>query len=73
MPNGDWRIKKGERKDGTSFSYFRSSWEERAREGVRRDRKSEQKTKKPLISQGLKGGAGDRGRTDDLMLGKHTL
>jgi integrase len=29
--------------------------------------------KKPLISQGLKSGAGDRGRTDDLMLGKHTL
>ncbi len=28
---------------------------------------------KPLISQGLKSGAGDRGRTDDLMLGKHTL
>ena len=33
----------------------------------------EQKLKKPLTSQGLKGGAGDRGRTDDLMLGKHTL
>ena len=30
-------------------------------------------TKKPLISQGLENGAGDRGRTDDLMLGKHTL
>ena len=30
-------------------------------------------TKKPLINQGLKDGAGDRGRTDDLMLGKHTL
>jgi integrase len=29
--------------------------------------------KKPLVSQGLKDGAGDRGRTDDLMLGKHTL
>ncbi len=28
---------------------------------------------KPPISQGLKDGAGDRGRTDDLMLGKHTL
>ena len=28
---------------------------------------------KPLISQGLRSGAGDRGRTDDLMLGKHTL
>jgi integrase len=33
----------------------------------------EQKMKKPLISQGLESGAGDRGRTDDLMLGKHTL
>jgi len=32
-----------------------------------------EKRKKPLISQGLKDGAGDRGRTDDLMLGKHTL
>ena len=31
------------------------------------------KTQKPLVSQGLKSGAGDRGRTDDLMLGKHTL
>ena len=29
--------------------------------------------KKPLFYQGLKDGAGDRGRTDDLMLGKHTL
>jgi len=29
--------------------------------------------KKPLSYQGLKDGAGDRGRTDDLMLGKHTL
>ena len=29
--------------------------------------------KKPLVSQGLESGAGDRGRTDDLMLGKHTL
>lgn len=32
-----------------------------------------QDKKKPLVSQGLKSGAGDRGRTDDLMLGKHTL
>ena len=31
------------------------------------------KTEKPLVSQGLEFGAGDRGRTDDLMLGKHTL
>ena len=31
------------------------------------------KTQKPLVSQGLEFGAGDRGRTDDLMLGKHTL
>ncbi len=30
-------------------------------------------TKKPLISQGLKYGAGEEGRTPDLMLGKHTL
>ncbi len=29
--------------------------------------------KKPLISQGLKTGAGEEGRTPDLMLGKHTL
>ena len=29
--------------------------------------------KKPLINQGLKSGAGDGGRTHDLMLGKHTL
>jgi hypothetical protein len=28
---------------------------------------------KPLISQGLKTGAGEEGRTPDLMLGKHTL
>jgi integrase len=32
-----------------------------------------QKMKKPLISQGLKSGAGEEGRTPDLMLGKHTL
>jgi len=31
------------------------------------------KKKKPLISQGLKTGAGEEGRTPDLMLGKHTL
>jgi integrase len=31
------------------------------------------KIKKPLISQGLKDGAGEEGRTPDLMLGKHTL
>ena len=30
-------------------------------------------TKKPSISQGLKHGAGEEGRTPDLMLGKHTL
>jgi hypothetical protein len=29
--------------------------------------------KKPLIPQGLKSGAGEEGRTPDLMLGKHTL
>ena len=29
--------------------------------------------KKPLIVQGLRGEAGDRGRTGDLVLGKHTL
>jgi len=29
--------------------------------------------KKPLVSQGLKNGAGEEGRTPDLMLGKHTL
>ncbi len=29
--------------------------------------------KKPLINQRLKDGAGDGGRTHDLMLGKHTL
>ena len=29
--------------------------------------------KKPSISQGLKDGAGEEGRTPDLMLGKHTL
>ncbi len=33
----------------------------------------EGKMKKPLINQGLKSGAGDGGRTHDLMLGKHTL
>ena len=27
--------------------------------------------KKPLISQGLEDGAGEEGRTPDLMLGKH--
>src|SRR5262245_37140177 len=31
------------------------------------------KKKKPLISRGLKDGAGEEGRTPDLMLGKHTL
>ena len=31
------------------------------------------KKQKPLVSQGREFGAGDRGRTDDLMLGKHTL
>jgi hypothetical protein len=31
------------------------------------------KMKKPLVSQGLKDGAGEEGRTPDLMLGKHTL
>ena len=31
------------------------------------------KMKKPSISQGLKAGAGEEGRTPDLMLGKHTL
>jgi integrase len=31
------------------------------------------KIKKPSISQGLKDGAGEEGRTPDLMLGKHTL
>ena len=31
------------------------------------------KTKKPSISQGLQSGAGEEGRTPDLMLGKHTL
>lgn len=31
------------------------------------------KMKKPLESQGLKNGAGEEGRTPDLMLGKHTL
>ena len=31
------------------------------------------KMKKPLTNQGLKGGAGEEGRTPDLMLGKHTL
>ena len=35
--------------------------------------RSEQKKKKPLVSQGLKDGAGEEGRTPDLMLGKHTL
>ncbi len=34
---------------------------------------AKQKRKQPLISQGLKGGAGEEGRTPDLMLGKHTL
>ena len=28
---------------------------------------------KPLTNQGLKDGAGEEGRTPDLMLGKHTL
>jgi hypothetical protein len=34
---------------------------------------SSAKMKKPSISQGLKDGAGEEGRTPDLMLGKHTL
>jgi hypothetical protein len=32
-----------------------------------------QKRKSPLKKQGLKDGAGEEGRTPDLMLGKHTL
>jgi hypothetical protein len=35
--------------------------------------RSEQGKKKPLTNQGLKDGAGEEGRTPDLMLGKHTL
>ena len=35
--------------------------------------KNEQGKKKPLVSQGLEDGAGEEGRTPDLMLGKHTL
>jgi len=31
------------------------------------------KMKNPLVSQGVKSGAGEEGRTPDLMLGKHTL
>ena len=31
------------------------------------------KKKKPLIFQELRSGAGEEGRTPDLMLGKHTL
>jgi integrase len=37
------------------------------------EKTAEPEMKKPLGNQGLKSGAGDRGRTDDLMLGKHTL
>ncbi len=37
------------------------------------DRSPHQAQKKPWISQGLKTGAGEEGRTPDLMLGKHTL
>ena len=38
-----------------------------------RDQNLTRKMKKPLIPQGLKSGAGEEGRTPDLMLGKHTL
>ena len=41
--------------------------------GFRRDQNLTQKMKKPSISRGLKSGAGEEGRTPDLMLGKHTL
>ena len=41
--------------------------------GFGRDRNLTQKIKKPLTNQGLKSGAGEEGRTPDLMLGKHTL
>lgn len=40
------------------------------RTGVNR---GEPETKNPLKDQGVEVGAGDRGRTGDLMLGKHTL
>ena len=38
-----------------------------------RERNLPAKMKKPSISRGLKSGAGEEGRTPDLMLGKHTL
>src|SRR5262249_58582667 len=42
-------------------------------QGDSTDSPTRQKRKKPLISRGLKDGAGEEGRTPDLMLGKHTL
>jgi hypothetical protein len=41
--------------------------------GTGADSPSPPERKKPSISQGLKDGAGEEGRTPDLMLGKHTL
>ncbi len=45
----------------------------RAKRGQQARARQAEKRGKPLSYQGLKDGAGDRGRTDDLMLGKHTL
>jgi integrase len=64
-PQRDWierQIRKSEKfsKKGEKSSFARSESES-------------QKLKKPSISQGLKAGAGEEGRTPDLMLGKHTL
>src|SRR5262249_25963609 len=47
--------------------------EKSEKSGFRQDAKQSLKMKKPPISRGLKSGAGEEGRTPDLMLGKHTL
>ena len=64
-PQRDWietQIRKSEKfsKKGEKSSFARSQ-------------SKPQKMKKPPIFRGLKSGAGEEGRTPDLMLGKHTL
>ncbi len=49
------------------------SAEKGEKSGLTKSASETRKKKKPLTNQGLKDGAGEEGRTPDLMLGKHTL
>ena len=67
-PDRNWieaAIRQSEKSEKFSEKSEKSSFEQ--------VRNSSRKMKKPSISQGLKSGAGEEGRTPDLMLGKHTL